>query len=72
MRVYRLVTANAIESRIVERANAKKKLGHLVLASDGKKKVKSIDDLMELLSGELTEKVGQGEIVTDDQLFVWD
>lgn len=52
MRVYRLVTAHSIESRILERANCKMKLGNLVLHHHRSKSVLSVDDLQYLLNGD--------------------
>jgi len=72
VRVYRLVTGNSIESRILERANCKKKLGNLVLGYDGRKSLLNLDALSELLNGELAAGVGQGGVVTNKDLFDWD
>ena len=94
MRVYRLVTGKSIESKILDRARCKKKLGNLVLGHDGRKTLLNLDELSELLNEENElavgvgrspsifacklkrfppppPKKGQGELVTDEELFVW-
>lgn len=69
VRVYRLVTANSVESRILERANNKLKLGHLVLAG----KMFEEGELVALLSNDsgLGSSVGHCKPATDEELFDW-
>lgn len=78
VRVYRLATANSIESRILERQEHKMKLERLVIHKgnfvgvESKSKINSISELEELLSHEVPKNVGTAEEITDDVLFKWE
>ncbi|KAL6072288.1 Transcription activator BRG1 [Balamuthia mandrillaris] len=80
VRVYRFVTANTVESRMMERANNKLKLGHLVLTTEQQRRKKqkkggngshglSMEELSALLNSEFGVQIGVAEEVTDAQLF---
>jgi len=75
VKVYRLATANSVESRILERANNKLKLDRLVIQKGnfvGAKSESSITekDLEELLN-ESPALAGHADEITDQQLFYW-
>jgi len=77
VRIYRLATANSVESRILARANAKLKLDRLVIQKGNfvgvRSKSKGIteSDLAEILK-EHDGLAGVAEDITDEQLFQWD
>jgi len=74
VRVYRLATANSIESRILERQESKMKLERLVIQKGNFVGVKaksslSAEILEELLNTEIPSLVGHTEEINDDFLF---
>lgn len=81
--VYRLVTANTIDQKILERASAKRKLEQMVIHKNKFKGEKSelsqgkscidLDELMELLNTRSTEKqmkASKGKVISDQDLEV--
>jgi len=74
VRIYRLVTGNSIEAKIVERAAHKLKLGALVLAGTGQKKQTfQLDELSDLLhDSSLIQPLSEPLPITDELLFQWD
>lgn len=81
--VYRLVTANTIDQKILERASAKRKLEQMVIHKNkfkgGKaelnqsKSCVDLDELMELLKGRNTEKemkASRGKVISDKDLEI--
>jgi len=77
VRVFRLATANSIESRILERQEKKMKLERLVIQKGNFVGVKSkstlngIEELVELLKHETPKIAGQVEEISDEYLFSW-
>jgi SWI/SNF-related matrix-associated actin-dependent regulator of chromatin subfamily A member 5 len=75
VRVYRLVTGNSIEAKIVERAAHKMKLGALVLAGADQKKQTAfqLEELSDLLhDSSLIQPLSEPLPITDELLFEWD
>jgi len=78
VRIYRLATANSVESRILERANSKLKLDRLVIQKGNfvglKAKSKHIteSELQELLTAEQPSLLGKADEISDEFLFNWD
>jgi ATP-dependent DNA helicase len=77
VRVYRLVTGNSIEAKIVERAAHKMKLGALVLAGAAQHTKKDasfqLDELSDLLhDSSLIQPLTEPSPTTDELLFEWD
>lgn len=84
VRVYRLVTGNSIEAKIVERAAHKMKLGALVLAGTAHARTATadnanatdddkLDELSDLLhDSTLLQPLTEPPPITDELLFDWD
>uniref|UniRef100_A0A1A8FT28 Proliferation-associated SNF2-like protein n=1 Tax=Nothobranchius korthausae TaxID=1143690 RepID=A0A1A8FT28_9TELE len=81
--VYRLVTANTIDQKILERASAKRKLEQMVIHKNkfkgGKAELKSnrscidLEELQELLKAKGTEKevkASRGKVISDKDLEI--
>jgi ATP-dependent DNA helicase len=77
VRVYKFVTANSVESKIVERANSKMKLERLVIQKGnfrgvGSKSAMTEAELKELLDTDALSLAGVAEEVSDEFLFNWE